>query len=856
METTLTPLAPPPDLSHCDREPIHIPGAIQSYGVLLALSGPRLQIVQTTPTCWPLLRLEESDLLERELGQALGTDLEQSVREALDRHRASPTTPATFVWRVPDGGPQLAGYVHRSGGLAVLELEPLAGDDPQGSEDLAAALTAFNLVRAEPELEAKAQAAAALIQRLTGFDRAMVYRFATDWHGEVIAESCGLVLEPYLGLHYPASDIPVQARRLYLLNPIRVIADIDAIPAPLLPQTDPTIGQPLDLSHSLLRSVSPVHVEYLRNMGVRATLSFALIRDGALWGLVACHHLTPRRLGRGLRELLGWMVQDLATQLALAQEVRARQYAARLKLCRDNVISAMRRGARLSNLIQGAELHDLLGAVGADGVALLRGTDVTTGGVAPPPVRICAIADGLSALYPDDPAGVFLTDCLSQHLPDTEDLAQSAAGLAVFPLTEGPPVKLLWFRGEWLSQVTWAGNPDKAANPTANGRLSPRKSFAAWSQTVELKSLPWTAEQVDSARHLVTLVDIELHKIAEEALRASLAEVRRHDAWMVGLYRMNDLLLSCETRTEAAAVIAQGAAVIFAGHSGALALRQNGIPEFRLVASWGGNSGLPDIVQMRDCWALRRGETYEVADPANAVHCPHVHGGQGRPYLCVPLNVRGETLGLLHLEAGNRSPSSSWGELRTLTETVGESVKLVLSNLRFQAALREQAIRDPLTGLFNRHYLDETLPRELERRELRNEPLAVARLDLDHFKLLNDTCGPEAGDLVLLAIGDLLRQSLTGGDIACRYGGEGLALVIPDAALDEVRTRLDGLRQSIADLRLTHRGIELPPVSISVGIAEARQGETDAQTLLARAEVALHRAKAEGRDRVVVFEGA
>ena len=146
----------------------------------------------------------------------------------------------------------------------------------------------------------------------------------------------------------------------------------------------PPSSQPLDLSHSLLRSVSPVHVEYLRNMGVRATLSFALIREGALWGLIACHHLTPRRLGRGLRELLGWMVQDLATQLALAQEVRTRHYAARLKLCRDNVISAMRRGARLSNLVQGAELHDLLGAVGADGVALLRGTDVTTGGLVPP----------------------------------------------------------------------------------------------------------------------------------------------------------------------------------------------------------------------------------------------------------------------------------------------------------------------------------------------------------------------------------------------------------------------------------------------------------------------------------------
>ena len=306
---------------------------------------------------------------------------------------------------------------------------------------------------------------------------------------------------------------------------------------------------------------------------------------------------------------------------------------------------------------------------------------------------------------------------------------------------------------------------------------------------------------MDSARHLVTLVDIELHKIAEETLRASLAEVRRHDAWMVGLYRMNDLLLSCETRAEAEAVIAQGAGVIFAGHSGALALRQNGAPEFRLVASWGGGRGLPDTVQMRDCWALRRGETYEVADPADAVHCPHVHGNPGHPYLCVPLNVRGETLGLLHLEAGGRSPSASWGELRTLTETVGESVKLVLSNLRLQEALREQALRDPLTGLFNRRYLDETLHRELSRRERRTAPLAVAMLNLDRFKSFNETQGREAGDQALQEIGRLILQSLGGGDIACRYGDDAFILMLPDATVEEARTRLDGLRQAIAGRR-------------------------------------------------------
>lgn len=338
---------PLPDLTVCDREPIHVPGSIQPYGCLLALSGNRLRIVQATPTCRALVGLDVAGLVGRDLGQTLGTDLEQSVREALDRHRVVPAIPAGLTWQPPGGAPALAGYVHQSGRLTVLELEPLAGDDPEGAAAPAPAMTALNWVRGEPGLEAKAQAVAALLQQLTGFDRVMVYRFDADWHGEVIAESRGVPVEPYLGLHYPASDIPVQARQLYLVNPTRVIADCDAVQSPILPvrpANGASAATPLDLTKSLLRSVSPVHLEYLRNMGVCASLSSALIRDGALWGLIACHHGQPRRLGRELRELLGWMVQDLATQLALAEEVRTRHHAARLKVCRNNVISAMRGG--------------------------------------------------------------------------------------------------------------------------------------------------------------------------------------------------------------------------------------------------------------------------------------------------------------------------------------------------------------------------------------------------------------------------------------------------------------------------------------------------------------------------------
>ena len=852
MEMPVSPVPPPSDLTVCDLEPIHVPGSIQSYGCLLALSGERLRIVQATPSCKALIGLDVAGLIGRDLGNAIGTDLEQSVCQALARHRVMPAVPAGLVWQVPGGGQTLAGHVHRSGERVVLELEPLAGDDPEGAADPAPAMSALNWVRAEPGLEAKAQAVAALLQQLTGFDRVMVYRFDAHWHGEVIAESRARPLESYLGLHYPASDIPAQARQLYLVNPTRVIADRDAVQSPIVPPfvaNGAVSGPPLDLTKSLLRSVSPIHLEYLRNMGVRASLSSALIRDGALWGLIACHHGTARRLGRGLRELLGWMVQDLATQLVLAEEVRTRHYAGRLKVCRNNVISAMRAGSRLSSLIQGPELADVLGAIGADGVALFRGAELTVGGVAPDPARIRAIVDGLDGSYPDDPSGVFLTDCLSRHVPETVDLAETAAGLALFPLVGSPLVKLLWFRGEQVRLVTWAGNPDKATDQTPDGRIGPRKSFAAWTETVRLRSLPWTAEEVESARHLTALVDIELHKTVEDALRASLADVQRQDAWLIGLNRMNDLLLSCETRAEAEAIIARGAAELFVGCPGALALREDGSQTLRLAAAWGGGRGLPETLALRDCWALRRGEIYEVTDPANGVHCLHIADVPERPYLCVPVSARGESLGLLYLESGDSTVPV--GELRTLAEAVGESVKLALSNLRLQVALRDQAIRDHLTGLFNRRYLDETLPREIYGCERRNEPLVVAMLALDEYESLHEVHGHEAGNQALGMIGGLVKQFLRGGDIACRYGGADFILLLLDVTVEDASVRLDGLRQVVSELGLSRVGMASLPLSISVGIVALGAGERNAAALIARASAALSQAKAGGCNRVV-----
>ncbi|WP_295452077.1 PAS domain S-box protein [uncultured Thiodictyon sp.] len=350
-----------------------------------------------------------------------------------------------------------------------------------------------------------------------------------------------------------------------------------------------------------------------------------------------------------------------------------------------------------------------------------------------------------------------------------------------------------------------------------------------------------------------THTDITERRGMEEALRVSLVAAERHDAQMVALNRMNELLLSCETRAEAYAVIARAAGRLFAGFTGALAVfdEDAGAPDLRVVAVWGEPDVLPATFPLSHCWALRRGEVHEVMDPARGARCGHFADPLPFPYLCIPLMVRGETLGLLHVGAREALTAAPFGDLRTLAIAVSEAAKLALSNLRLQETLREQATHDRLTGLFNRRYLDEALPRAIEVSRRRGEPLAVAMLDLDHFKRFNDAYGHEAGDAVLRAVGALLNGVIRAGDLACRYGGEELTLVLPGASLEAARGRLDGVRLAIMQTRLSYEGRELPAITVSIGVTVAGAQETDAVAVLKRADAALYRAKEAGRNRVV-----
>ncbi|MBK1716085.1 ATP-binding protein [Thiocystis violacea] len=509
MTLGINPSAPPFDIGPCDAEPVPIPGAIQPHGVLLALQGPDSRIIQVAASCEARLGIAPAELLGCELASVLGAALAEAVRQALIQYRERSHAPCS-IGRQPLGDRVFNGYLHESDGFAVLELEP-APDPSSASEILTQAVSGFGAVHDEPERPAKLRLATTLIRRLTGYDRVMIYRFDEDWRGEVVAEARREDLEPYLGRRYPASDFPSPARRLCLINPTRVIVDVDAEPSPLLPELDPIAGRPLDLSRALLRGVSPAHLEYPSHPGVRASLTVSLIRDGRLWGLIACHHGVPRRVSSEMRQIADWMGRDLATQIALAEASERRRHETPRQACRDRLIHAMRGEARLATLLTGPALSDLLGAVGADGVALIDGTEIVAGGVTPDPERILDIVAGLTVMGPSDPSGLFASDCPSEHLDGAAELAASAAGVVLFPLDAARPLKLIWFRGEPVREATRGDDPCQAMEA------------AAWTRIVPLHGKPWRAEELESARQLGALIDIEWRKQVEDALRANKA---------------------------------------------------------------------------------------------------------------------------------------------------------------------------------------------------------------------------------------------------------------------------------------------------------------------------------------------
>ncbi|MBC7452648.1 MAG: GAF domain-containing protein [Massilia sp.] len=547
------------DLTTCDREPIHQPGSIQPHGALLVVNIDDLVIVQYAGNTTLLLGIEA----EHTLGCRLPDLFEAPMLASLVEHLRAPTPSAEPIILVDlstrSGQLMLTATFHVQGPLAIIELEPARTSRTASGNPLAQVKTMLAALQSSSTVEACCRVAAQQVRGAIGFSRVMVYQFLHDGSGKVVIEDKEERLASFLNLHYPASDIPQQAQALYKRSWMRLIPDTHYTPAPLVPAfIDSGIGNgngaPLDMSHCALRSVSPLHLYYLRNMGVGASMSLSIMIGDTLWGLIVCHNGSARHVAPDLRLACELFAQLFSLQL----DARIANAAAQRRMEHQRAQAALAKNLPLAadiaiELVTGEVT--LLDLIPANGAAILLGGKLHTLGQTPGFDAIRALADWLTER--DQP--VFDTYQLGALHAQATAWAATACGLLAISLSHQPGDYVMWFRPEVVRSVIWAGDPQKPAVAGPHGpELMPRTSFAPHAADVRHQSLPWDMVDIEMAHVFrLWLMEAVMRHIADGARQEREAAYARQSMLMAELdHRVKNTLANIQalvrqTKTQA-----------------------------------------------------------------------------------------------------------------------------------------------------------------------------------------------------------------------------------------------------------------------------------------------------------------
>jgi diguanylate cyclase (GGDEF)-like protein/PAS domain S-box-containing protein len=811
------------DLSGCASEPIHIPGAIQPHGAVLAALADGLLVTHASANLAAILGRPVDAVLGRSLDNAIGAP---ACRTLLDAGTSGGVaSDRVHSLSLPDGG-TLYLRAHRTGRHVCVDIEPTNLEPLQRWPIFTARSVVGTFEHAASVVELCDLAVQGL-KAISGYDRVLAYRFAGDGHGEVIAEAREAPLEAYLGQHYPASDIPPQARDLYLRQRVGSIADSSYTPVPLC--VDPTLddGVPLDLTRSALRSVSPCHCEYMRNMNTAASLTVGLSSGPHLWGMLVCHDTKPRRAGFELRaaaDMIGQVVSLLLVSTGEAELAAQRlERNATLRALADRLASPVPLPEAFA--AAEAELLHLVDAAGA--VVRLSGTLLFFGRTPEPSV----IKSALAVLHSSADGEPVAVDDLGVRYPEFAGSLSEASGALLLPLASGDDDAILWFRPELERTIVWGGNPAEHASPNpAIARISPRTSFAAWKETLKGHCAPWAETDLALARAARNAVAAEVAKRAQSALQESQAQlglIVEHSSDVIMLIGLDGIRRYVSPSVE----------------------RLLGWRPEEMVGSAALLGSTPaEFVHPEDQQELMDARAAMQAGIGDYSVCFR-HLCRDGSWLWVDSRAR------LRMSADGAGPTGFVAALRDATDRKAAEIKLkdALEQMERMAAT------DGLTGLANRRHFDGVADGEWRRCGREHQPLSVLLLDVDQFKLFNDRYGHLAGDGCLRAIAaQLAAAARRPGDLVARYGGEEFLVLMPHTDRAGALCVAERVRKLVLDLAIAHEGSPAPGVvTLSIGVATAwprdpGSGPKNVGALLEAADTALYQAKSAGRNRVVI----
>ncbi|BES70151.1 hypothetical protein RE428_11690 [Marinobacter nanhaiticus D15-8W] len=793
----------PVDLTNCDREPIHIPAAIQPFGALVVVRIEDFRVVQASANVEELLGRPVDAVLESHLLELIGSDNFDKLQQELHSNELHSLRPTTV--RLNSHGGDCNVFYVRQDPLLIAEFEVREEDGLSERGFWDEGEMPFGAINDCGDTDTLCRLLVREVRRLTGFDRVMAYRFDTDWHGEVIAEARNeRYHETYLHHHFPATDIPAQARKLFAINRLRIIPDASYTPVPVMPASNPVTGKPLDMTHSMLRNSSPIHLEYLENMGVGASLTISLMENERLWGMVTCHHVSARHVPHSIR-LRCKVLGELASHTIAALEHRSFVHDENLrKLDEARVREHLLEANSVEQGVARAQ-SDLLAFLQASTVVVRLRGEATLVGQPLPDAELHELFKRME--LEAGPGLVSQTRELGALDVRFEHLADQASGVMLVRLSDYGDA-LLVLRREKVESRIWAGNPNKPQMKDPDARIHPRKSFENWLETVRGQSARWTRLDVNMALDLRRLILEREEQIkrahAEEALRES--ELR---------YRAT---------FEQAAV---------------------GVAHVAMDGKW-------IMVNQKICDTLgySRDELYtrtfqQITHPddlaADLEQLERLEKGEIETYSMEKRYIR-------------KDGNAIWANLTvSLIRDRNQRARYLIAIVEDIATRktaeernRYLANHDTLTGLPNRAYFSDRIHEAIAHAKRDQGQFALMLLDLDRFKQVNDTLGHDIGDLLLKEVAARLQSSIRETDVVARLGGDEFAIIqshlasnlSPGRLAEKIVTEL--ARPYLLDGTEIHSGT-------SIGITIYPDDAEDPVRLFKNADLALYRAKDSGR---------